>query len=193
MKKIIYFDTETTGIDPFRNGIWQLAYLIEIDGEIKSEGNIKMKPFESDEIEPSALKVGGITEKDFECFEPQEIAFKKFVAVLESYVDKYNRNDKFYPSGYNVIFDLNFVGEWFKKNGEKYGFGSFCNWRMIDPLPVFRWLDFAGLYHLPDYKLQTVCDAFKIELDAHDAISDIKATRELVKRIEKKIKEYGSK
>ena len=50
MKKLLYFDTETTGLDPVRNGIIQIAGIIVIDGEVKEEFNIKMQPHENDEI-----------------------------------------------------------------------------------------------------------------------------------------------
>jgi len=43
--------------------------------------------------------------------------------------------------------------------------------------------DFQGQLSLPNYKLQTVCEHFGVQIDAHDALSDIKATRELLQMI----------
>ena len=44
MNKIFYFDTETTGLDPKRHDIIQLAYIVEINGEVKEEGEFKLQP-----------------------------------------------------------------------------------------------------------------------------------------------------
>lgn len=187
--KILFADLETTGLDPRVNGIWQLAFLIEVDGEVVDKGSYKMQPMKDEKIDKKALEVGGITEDQLWDFPPNAQAFHEFKLVLESHVNKFNRNDKLYVSGYNINFDLDFLGSWFKKNGEKYGLGSYVNWKRIDPLNILHWLDYTGVFHLENYKLATVCEKFGIPLKAHDAWSDINATRELVKRIETKIKE----
>jgi len=189
MKKVLYCDVETTGLNPLIHGIWSLAFLIEINGEVVEKGSYKMQPMKDDKIDKKALEIGGVTEDQLWGFEVNAKIFNEFKLVLESHVSKFNKNDKFYVSGYNLGFDLDFIGEWFRKNGEKYGFGVYTNWKKIDPLPILHWLDYTGIFRLPNYKLSTVCAKFGIELDAHNAWSDINATRDLVKRIETKIKE----
>lgn len=44
MKKVLWLDLETTGIDPDRHGIIQFAALVEINGELVDALEIKMQP-----------------------------------------------------------------------------------------------------------------------------------------------------
>ena len=102
--------------------------------------------------------------------------------MLGRYCDKYNRLDKFYMAGYNVRFDADFLKEFFLKNKDFY-FGSWFNYRFIDPLPLLHWANWVKEINLPDYKLATVCRHFQIPLQAHDAMADITATRELIYKL----------
>ena len=74
--------------------------------------------------------------------------------------------------------------EFFAKNGDVY-YGSWFNWKRIDPLGVLYFMDGMGKISLPNYKLETVCDHFGIKIDAHDAISDIRATKQLIDILDK--------
>jgi len=101
--------------------------------------------------------------------------------MIEEHVDKYDKMDKFYPAGYNVRFDLDFLQSFFHKRGNRYGTGSYQNWRAIDVMQYVHFMDYSGKLSLNDYKLKTVCEHFGIEIIAHDAMSDIRATRNLLK------------
>lgn len=59
--KILFFDLETTGLDPKKNGIHQLSLMLEVNGEIVKEVNVNVRPFPQDEINPESLKVSGLT------------------------------------------------------------------------------------------------------------------------------------
>lgn len=185
--KIFYFDVETTGIDPIRHDIIQLAYLIEIDGVDKEEGNLFMQPFDFDSISAEALLVNKLTIEELRSFDNPRDVYRMVCKILCKYVDKYDRTDKFHPAGYNVRFDCDFFKEWFDKNGDVY-YGSWFNWKQIDPLRVLHFMDGMGVISLPDYKLETVCNHFGIEINAHDALSDIKATREIIRILSKYFK-----
>ena len=63
-QKRMWFDLETTGIDPTQNGIHQLAGLIESDGVIVEEFNLLITPPKDKVVEPEALACSGLTEKD---------------------------------------------------------------------------------------------------------------------------------
>jgi DNA polymerase-3 subunit epsilon len=182
MKKVLYFDTETTGLDEKLNDIIQIAGIIVIDGVIQEEFEFKIKPISFENISQEALDVHGYKVEDLQTFpEPHEI-YLKLVDIFSKYIDKYNREDKFTPAGYNVEFDLKFLQQFFIKNNDVY-FGSFVNWKKIDPLPLLHYLDYCGRIELPNYKLATVCEHFGIELKAHDALGDIRATRELLAKL----------
>lgn len=181
--KILWIDIETTGIDPARHGIIQIAALIEINGEVIDEFEMKFQPHEGAEIDHKALDVTGTTLQELGMRTTSRAAYELFNIFLCKHIDKFDRNDKAYPAGYNVRFDLDFVERWSRHSGNKYGTGSFQNWRYLDPLPYLYRKDYEGTLSLPNYKLSTVCEHYGINISAHDAMSDIKATRELMKLI----------
>jgi len=177
--KMFHFDTETTGLDPKKHDILQLAYLVEIDGKTRDEGNIFMQPFDYSTITKEALDVNKLNLEQIKTYQNPKNAYDVFVKMLAKYVNKYDRTDKFSPAGYNIGFDCEFLKEWFIKNRDVY-YGSWFNWKRIDPLAILYFMDGMGQLTLPDYKLQTVCDYFEIAIQAHDALSDIRATKQLI-------------
>lgn len=185
--KILYFDTETTGRNAFRNDVIQLSGIIEIDGKVQEEFNYTCQPLNYDNVEAEALEVNGITLQKLYTFPTAKETLSEFVKLLNKYVDKYNRFDKFYPAGYNVKFDLDFVQQFFVKNGYKYGFGSYQNWQALDALAIAQYLSYRRVLKLDNLKLGTVCKHYNIELQAHDALCDIRATRELIKKFDESI------
>ncbi len=187
MAKVLYFDVETTGLDPKKHAIIQLAGIIEVGGVVVDEFNIYMQPHEGAEIDKKALEVNGVTREQMATYQVQEEAFKEFGKVLSRHSNQYDKNDKYYPAGYNVQFDLDFLSEWFKRNNDKY-LGSRINWRHMDPRPYYNALNFLGLLAIKNVKLATVCKHYDIEINAHDAMSDIRATRELILRMLDEIK-----
>ena len=187
MKKI-YFDCETTGLSAIKNGIIQIAGIIEINNEKVKSFNMKIKPFASDIIKQEALDISGITLEDIKGFEDPKTAYNNIVTIFDRYVDKYDRNDKFLVCGYNVRFDIDFLKEFFVKNGDDYLFSYFGQVR--DPLPVIQYLSSMGKINTINNKLSTMCEYFGIDIkNAHDAMVDIRATKSLAEKIDSLLKE----
>jgi len=180
--KIIYLDTETTGVDPVRNDLTQIAGIIEIDGKEKERFNLFVKPINMDNISPEALELTHKTMDELLNYPTAKQAYEEFTGILGKYVDKFDKEDKFVVAGYNVEFDLGFLRQFFYKNGDKY-FGSWFKSVTIDPLPVLRFLAGFGKVDMFDYKLGTVCKNFGFELDAHDAFNDIVATKKVIEAV----------
>ena len=53
----IFYDVETTGENPNKHSIHQVAGLIEVDDQVVEEFNIHSRPHPKAAIEPEALKV----------------------------------------------------------------------------------------------------------------------------------------
>lgn len=187
MNKILWFDTETTGLSPVVNGIVQLSGLIDIDSIIVDEFDYKINVFDSDVIEQSALDVHGFTKEQISKFDAPYKAHCLFTNLLSKHCSKFDKEDKFFPAGYNCKFDIDFLAQWFLKCNDVY-LGSWLNWRWIDPLALINILCLNGVLKLENHKLETVCKYLGIELKAHDAISDIKATREVYHKAIKLLK-----
>jgi len=185
--KLFWFDTETDGLDFKRHDILQIAYIIEIDKKVEEEGNFYLQPFNYATIEKGALEVNHLELSQIKTFPPPQEIYRKLKAIIEKYVDRYDRNDKFSMAGYNVHFDVDMFREYFIKNNDKF-FGSLFDYHVLDILPLLYMLEYNNIIKLENYKLVTACKYFGIPLDAHNALSDIRATRELFLKLSNYIK-----
>lgn len=191
MPKTFWFDCETTGLKAGVHEAHQVAYLIDFNGEILAEGTIWIRPTKWELVEESALAVSGVTVEILKSskYVLPDSAHRSLVSAMGKYVNKFERSDKFYPAGYNARFDYDFLQELFRQAGDPY-FGSWFNHRTVDPLALVRILDYQGLMVHPDgsrlanHQLSTVCAAYGVEIaHAHNAIEDVKATRDLYSKI----------
>ena len=180
MAKLFHFDCETTGLEAKNNSIFQISGIIEIDGEVKEEFDIKCKPMEGKLIDPGALKVNKMTEAELMTYPQQEDAYKKLINIISKYVDRFDKSDKFFLVGYNVHFDVAFMREFFLRNNDKY-FGSFFWSNPIDVMVLATLGTLNERKSMKNFKLITVAEQFGVELgeDAHEAMADTRATREI--------------
>ena len=176
--KILWFDTETTGLDPNRHGLIQVAGIIEIDGVAVETFDITSAPMSRDEIDYEALRINGREYDDIIQYDAPAVAKARLSAILARHCDKFDKLDKFSLGGQNVAFDVGFLSSFWNKQGDKF-LGSYINWRKIDLLQIVDMMSTFGGLELPNRKLKTICEYLGVELsDAHDALSDIVATRE---------------
>ena len=190
MIKIIFIDTETGGVNAEKSVLIQLSGIIEVDETEKEKFNFYIKPFENSEVNEKALEVQGRTLEELgtEKYIDESIIYKKFLEILDKYIDKYDKNDKFIVAGYNVKFDIDILKALFERNNNKFLF-SYFNSSMLDPLYSVRLLQVAGILPvLENNKLETWCKYFNIELKAHDSLQDITATKKLIEKLIELIK-----
>jgi len=181
-EKVFWFDVETTGLIPKKHDIVQLGYIIEINHNIVEEGKFLAQPFNYDTIEKSALECNKLTIETIKTFPEPKKVHLQILALLDKYIDKYNKQDKFIAAGYNVDFDIQMFNEFFKKNNHLY-FWSYFDYHKLDPITFIFMLEYKGLISLENHRLANVCKYFGININAHDALEDIKATRELVYKL----------
>lgn len=180
MKKVLYFDVETTGLDPQIHDIHQLSYIIEVDGKIESTANYLIKPLTPHTVEKKALEICKVPLDTIINYPPAQTIKSIIDNDFARFIDKYDSNDKFIPVAYNGNFDVNFLSAFYEKLEDNF-IGSYIKRNsLIDPLAIIRLLDFIRPLGIENFKLSTVCDRFNISINAHDALSDITATRELL-------------
>lgn len=190
MNKIIFIDTETGGVNAEKSALIQLSGIIEVDGTEKEKFNFYIRPFENSEVNEKALEVQGRTLEELgtEKYIDESIIYQEFLEILDKYIDKYDKNDKFIVAGYNVKFDIDILKALFERNNNKFLF-SYFNSFMLDPLYSVRLLQVAGMLPvLENNKLETWCKYFNIELKAHDSLQDITATKKLIEKLIELIK-----
>lgn len=185
--KVAWMDTETTGLDPDKNGIIQLALIIEIDHQVVARSDYRMNPI-GKVFDPQAMAIHGLGEEQIAAY-PTAISTKaKIETFLGQFVNKYDRQDKLVPAGYNVEFDLDFLQKLWEDAGDKF----FYSWFGHAPLDIFRvhrLLEWVGVAVTPpDRKLETIAKMYGIETpNAHDAAADIETTRQIAEIIRAKI------
>ena len=178
MEKIFWLDCETTGLDPQKNALIQIAALIEIDGKIKNRLNLFLKPLDIDKVDPKALELQGRTIEEIKKYPPPEKSFKILKEEMSLFVDKFDKHDKFVMAGYYVKFDIDFLRAFFEKLNDNY-FGSWFFSVSYDVQFLIAQQIIKKSLRTPNYKLSTMCEKFGVKIKAHDAMSDIMATREL--------------
>lgn len=188
--KRIWIDVETTGLDPKKCGIWQLAAISEVyNPEVRAwtqrEFNSRMFPGGEVTIERTALQVGGITVNDLLNYEPQEAVFRRFLTWMEAEVTPFDKTDKYHFYAYNAHFDVSFVREWFLRNENKW-FGAYFWSNPVDVMTLAGEMCLFRRNEMDNFKLGTVADVFgvKPQGDLHDAMTDIKLTRGIYYSIE---------
>lgn len=186
MNKIFWFDVESSGLDPVKNDILTLSGVLEIDGKIIKGINLKIQPFNYDNISKEALEVNGLTIEEIKTFDEPKVAYKKLVSFLNTCVNRYDKFDKMIPAGYNVNFDVNFLFEFFKKCGDPYC-GSYLDYHKLDVASLVLFFKIHGLFDFHGYKLEKVANQLEIPINAHDAKEDILATRKVYYKLMDKI------
>lgn len=186
MVKLLFVDVETTGVDERENGLIQLSGAAQERSNnfetIKSSErfNFNIRPFDGDVVTDEALQVCGLTRNDLENphrWRPED-ANDQFKHLLDKFVSKFNKRDKFFLVGFNATFDDRFLRAWFTKCGEKF-YGSYVSWPPIDIAQIAAIKLGVRRFEMQNFKLATVAAEVGIPVDAsklHDAQYDIDLT-----------------
>jgi DNA polymerase III subunit epsilon len=182
MNKVLWLDTETTGLNPKKHGLREIGYIMIIDGQVVEKDVLYINPRtykKGIEIDIRALELSNITIDDFYYYADSNCVFDDFRVIL----DKYSKGEKFILAGFNVKFDNDFLREWFYDNNAGVDFKDYFHYKVIDVFPLVITLKHLGFIDTVDDKLKTVCEHFNIKIDAHNALSDIEATKNLYELI----------
>lgn len=178
----MFYDCETTGTNPKRHSIHQLAGMIEVDGIIKDKFNFKIRPNPKAEIIKEALDVSNVTKEQILAYPPMEEIYKELIKILKKYVNKYDKKNKIFKVGFNNRkFDDLFLRSFFEQNGDKF----FNSWFWSDSHDA---MVSASVYlqkrrhNMPSFKLHRVAKELGIvvvDSKLHDALYDIMLTRQV--------------
>ncbi len=182
MNPIICLDFETGGLKSKKNPATQIAYqAFELDTyKPLLEYSSYIQPYADLEIEDEALKYTGITYAQLANGIDSKELVKKMCEDFKSVTHSHTK--KPILLGHNVGFDINFLTFLFTFNKvdiEKY---LSCNEGIpnsIDTLSSAK-KKWAKDDKMTSYNLASCCQKAGIEIiDAHDAMNDVKATKEL--------------
>jgi DNA polymerase III epsilon subunit-like protein len=187
-RKLIFIDTETTGLDPVKHDVWQIAGIIACPGIAPEPFVHQVRPTDPKSYELKALEMHNLTVDELRSM-PDPAGVRSGLEILfANYVDKFSRHDKFTIVGYNVGFDKDFLFHFWRKTGSKY-FHSWFEYYVVDVYHLVQLLRGLNLVppQLPKLTLAPVYKwVFGKELEgAHDASADVAAAMALFNQLTK--------
>ena len=187
--KLFFFDLETTGLNPGKNGIHQISGEIVIDGETKESFDFKVQPNPKAAIEQQALNVCSVTVEQIMAYPPMKEIYSQLTKMLSKYVDKFNKADKFFLVGYNnASFDNQFLRGFFLQNGDQY-FGSWFWSNSFDVMVLATPYLAERRAEMENFQLSTVARFLGVTVEdqaLHDASYDIYLTKSIFDIVTKK-------
>lgn len=186
--KIVWFDVETSGLDPNVHQIIQLAAVVTCNGELSLTYEAKLR-FDESKASPKALELNSYDRDLWEAQAIDEVdAVRSFSRLLEAAADVdmvAKHTGRPYQvarlAGHNVSFDVGFLRAAYDRCRT---FLPSDWYRSLDTLQLaLWWFEVTGRPRPTDYKLATLCDFFGIKPEAgedlHDALTDVKLTARL--------------
>jgi len=179
---IFFYDVETTGFHHEKNGLHEIAYLIDSKKQVINKKSFNVKPFEGCAIKEEALLVGGVTLEQVQSYPEEDVVFKLVEKDLSNAVYGGKQNEKLFLAGYNIdAFDNRFFMKFFERNTGQI-LEDFFESETFDVLKMAKdYFKKRGL-KLINYKMETVAQYFNIEYnpaDLHKGFGDVLIVREI--------------
>ena len=196
--KIVVFDLETAGLDIGKPIIQIAAVAVDTWDQWRELGTFEVKiQFSEDDADAEALAINSYDpdtwKREATC---PSLAASRFSAFLNQYrcVTCISKRGKPYQvaklCGHNASgFDgprlRHFYGEMLRNPGEQYGPFLPAHPSVLDTWQLAEWyFQVGGISPPPDFKLETLCGYFNIPIEgAHDALTDVRATAALAKKL----------
>lgn len=174
--KVIFLDTETSGLDPVGNQVIELAMLTEQKNAPAKEYDKFIKLGRELFLDDKITELTGITQLDLET---------KGIVEKQAYADLANElsgNNRILIIAYNAQFDISFLREGLKRQNDPESLKDFDKCDYLDAFTVFR--DRAAYPH----KLKNAIAYYHLEdkvKNSHRAIDDTKALKAVYEAMEK--------
>jgi len=186
-------DTETTGLDPFKNEICQIC-ILPLDSQIEPLKSvnpfyIEIKPDNLDAIDPKAMSVNRLTmakiaERGFDRDKAADL-LQEWVDGLNLPQTNYGTPCKILPLGQNYTFDKHFILAWL---GHDY-YDQLFHYHYRDTMTSAGFLDDRSSFaaeKCPFGKCNLKWLATKLDVQfdgAHDALQDCLATAKVYRKM----------
>ncbi len=180
--KILFLDTETTGLIPGYHDIIQIAGIIEEDDNIVDEFKIKLRPFHLKNIDDESLGINGFTKEELFFFPDPEHGIERLIIILAPYMVE---EDVLF-AGQKTFFDLFFLQALFRKSEHEkrktFDIMTRAHNATMD-LKTLTLLAILQGHKIKSNSLEDVCEYLGVKNEKpHDALSDLYATRECFKK-----------
>lgn len=189
MNKILFIDTITTGMNTERCAIYRIGGIYTENGVECKRFEFRMRPYINARISEQSLWISGETRASLLVYPDQKDAFESFLKFLDSIVSIKNPKDKLYIGGFNVsAFDVPFLREWFKRNGNER-FRDYFYVQSIDTMCLATVTLMNTRQNMPDFHLETAARFMQIKATtpgSYDCISNAKLSLDIYRKVEKR-------
>lgn len=178
----LFYDLETTGLNPKLHSIVQLSGLVEINNIVVEKFNFSVRPHPKAKIEQGALNIIGKTEAELMDYPPMTEVYQAFTHMLDKHVNRFKDQCKVYLVGFNNRnFDDAFLLKFFQLNDDPYFFARFYP-DSLDTLILASQFLINRRPTMPSFKLRRVAMELGFTVDdekLHDAMYDVELTRSI--------------
>ena len=201
MAVILFYDLETTGLDPVKCGIHQISGAFVVNGKIVETFNHYVKPKKGCECSKEAMELAGHTYEEMmtlDQYRPMEVVFKEVYSRILYYCGGLNESGKvewgkkIYTAGYNIHkFDGPFMRQWFLDNGANQSGNPCFEWGWVtsgelDVMLIAEPVLMKVRGRMKNFKQYSVAQALGIPVDEsklHEAGYDIELCFNIYKAI----------
>ena len=187
IKKILFGDIETTGLNPEIHGIHAIGSIIDIDGRIASTYSSNKQPFKGCKVEEKALKVSGITWNDIVKYPHDEVVFASFYEHVNVFADPAGI-EKIYIAGYNSQdMERPFLMKWYERHGASEIYKSTFHIATLDVMVLAAKYFYDKGMSPVSYAQQNIADLLGISYDRsklHNAAYDTQLTRDIYYKLQ---------
>jgi len=175
MKKILFIDTETGGVDPAESSLLSVGLVCLKDNRVSAVKEILINdaPIKATQ---EALEINKINlERHIKDAVTPRVAIKEIIKFKETNFDAHT---PVVCAGHNINFDISFLKFFFKKNGED--FNSHFSHHFIDTASILQYLHYAGKLNVDISRSDKAFNFFNINVkNRHSAADDALAAAAL--------------
>lgn len=194
MQKLLFIDTETTGVDTNKDLITGLAAIKlfrDKDGEIKREGfkaHVKPKGYPDISYDMEAQEKTGISFEALADFHEEDLVLSNFIKWLKEDKKSISWDQRYSFIAYNAMFDWLMVMRLFRRHQIM---STFKELFLPAPFDLFSHCFLINKFNneRSGLKLEEMAQHFGVEFESdslHDAFEDTKILMELFFKVEEK-------
>lgn len=176
IEEVIYFDFETTGLNPYHDKIIEYAFLVDEDEYTYSDNdtNINSLVNPKQKFEKKITDITGIYPEELIEYDTIEKHLYRIYHFIDGEYSKSIFNVKF-PDIYLVAHNCHGFDELFIRKMYKNTDYNIDNWKFIDSLLLAKKL----LPNIKSYSLDSLSKHFSTEKGNHRALDDTKALKQV--------------